>query len=145
MTPDVNVLVAAFRADHAHHRVARPWLNTALAATESGGVLQLLPMVVASFLRLVTHPKVFADPAPAELAVAFVDALLAVPGCEWLTLGEEWPQLAALCKARALAANDVPDAWIAAAVRRHGTVLVTFDRDFLNLLEPHQLTLLTAS
>ena len=30
MTPDVNVLVAAFRPDHPHHTPARAWLDDAV-------------------------------------------------------------------------------------------------------------------
>jgi predicted nucleic acid-binding protein len=32
MNPDINVLVAAARADHVHHRVASAWLDDAIAA-----------------------------------------------------------------------------------------------------------------
>jgi hypothetical protein len=53
MTPDVNVLVAASRADHPHHGVARIWLEGALYSAETGAVLTLMPMVLANFLRLV--------------------------------------------------------------------------------------------
>lgn len=80
MTPDVNVLVAASRADHPHHGVARDWLEAAVGSSETGAVLTLMPMVLASFLRLVTSPKIFQQATPIEDAVAFVDALLASPG-----------------------------------------------------------------
>jgi hypothetical protein len=56
MTPDVNVLVAASRSDHPHHRIARGWLEDAASAAASGGTLILMPMVLASFLRLVSSP-----------------------------------------------------------------------------------------
>ena len=97
MTPDVNVLVAAFHQDHAHHDVARAWLNAALQACLSGGRLRLLPMVCTSFVRSVTHAKVFTHPAPPADAIAFVDALLQSPGCDLPTLGTEWPAFAQLC------------------------------------------------
>ena len=77
MTPDVNVLIAAFRHDHTHHRAARAWFNASDAASET---LLLFPMVLASFVRLVIHPKVFVTPAPVAEAFAFVDALLAQAG-----------------------------------------------------------------
>jgi predicted nucleic acid-binding protein len=32
VTPDVNVLVAAFRTDHPHHATARSWLSDTRAA-----------------------------------------------------------------------------------------------------------------
>ena len=72
MTPDVNVLVAASRSDHPHHKVALRWLEGAVAEAAAGRGLLLLPLVVASFLRLVTHPKVFVAPTPIADAVGFV-------------------------------------------------------------------------
>jgi len=39
--------------------------------------------------------------------------------------------------------NDVPDAWIAAAVQTMGERLATFDRGFLRLLGRTELTLLS--
>jgi hypothetical protein len=69
-------------------------------------------------------------------------ALLAVPGVEMPTLGSEWPMLRQLCIAKKLAANDIPDAWLAAAVIRLGEHLVTFDTDFKKLLSRTQVTVL---
>lgn len=143
MTPDVNVLVAASRSDHPHHKTAYSCLEEALAACSDGGTLRLMPMVVASFLRLVTHPKIFVEPTPINEAVAFVDALLSVPGVEMPALGSEWPLLRELCTEKMLAANDIPDAWLAAAVSQIGEHLVTFDSDFKRLLRRTQVTVLS--
>ena len=71
MTPDVNVLVAASRADHPHHVVARRWLSGVLADCQDGQTLEILPMVATGFLRLVTHPKVFVQPTPVSEATGF--------------------------------------------------------------------------
>jgi predicted nucleic acid-binding protein len=68
MVPDVNVLVAASRSDHPQHQIARSWLNNALAACAAGASLKLPPMVVTSFLRLVTHPRFFVTPTPVQEA-----------------------------------------------------------------------------
>ena len=142
MTPDVNVLVAASRSDHPHHKPALRWLEDAVADAAAGRGLLLLPPVVASFLRLVTHPKIFVAPTPIANAVAFVDALLALPGVRMPEIGAEWPRLRDLCVAKKLAANDVPDAWLAAAVRELGDHLVTFDADFRRLLGRAEFSLL---
>lgn len=143
MTPDVNVLVAASRSDHPHHKVAYACLDGAVAACSDGGTVKLMPMVVASFLRLVTHPKIFVQPTPIKEAIDFVDALLAVPGVEMPALGTEWPLLRELCIDKTLAANDIPDAWLAAAVNQLGEHLATFDGDFRRLLRRTQLTVLS--
>ena len=142
MTPDVNVLVAASRADHPHHAVARTWLEEAVTASGAGAAFTLMPMVLASFLRLVTSPKIFRQATPIEDAVAFVDALLASPGVQLAPLGPEWPKLRQLCIDKRLGSNDVPDAWLSAAVAHRGEHLVSFDRDFRKLLARSQFTLL---
>lgn len=142
MTPDVNVLLAASRSDHPHHKVAFACLNEAIVACADGASLKLMPMVVASFLRLVTNSKIFVKPTPVQEAISFIDALLAMPGVEMPPLGVEWPLLRQLCLAKKLSANDVPDAWLAAAVIQLGEHLVTFDTDFKKLLSRTQVTVL---
>lgn len=103
-----------------------------------------MPMVLASFLRLVTSPKVFQVPTPVKDAVAFIDALLATPGVQLARLGPEWSTLRQLCLAKRLRGNDLPDAWLSSAVAQNGEHLVTFDRDFRRLLTRSQYTLLVA-
>jgi uncharacterized protein len=144
MTPDVNVLVAASRSDHPHHAVALAWLQAAIAAAPSGAVLTVMPMVVASLLRLITSPKIFRVPTPVADAVAFVDAVLAAPGVQLATLGPEWPVLRQLCIDKQLSGNALPDAWLAAAVEHTGEHLVSFDKDFKKLLKRGQFTHLGA-
>ncbi|KEF43339.1 MAG: twitching motility protein PilT [Cyanobium sp. CACIAM 14] len=142
MTPDVNVLVAASRSDHPHHRTALSWLEASLDACARGTRLRLLPMVTAGFLRLVTHPRVFLEPTPLEAAQEFLGAVLAADGVELLPLGSEWPLLDPLCRRHQLVGNTISDAWIAAAVLARQECLATFDRDFLRLLPPRRLLLL---
>jgi toxin-antitoxin system PIN domain toxin len=144
MTPDVNVLVAASRTDHPQHEVAREWLEESLGTSGTGAAFTLMPMVLASFLRLVTSPKIFLVPTPIEDAVAFVDALLATSGVQLAQLGPEWSKLHQLCLAKSLRGNDIPDAWLSSAVAQVGEHLVTFDRDFRRLLTRSQYTLLVA-
>ena len=143
MTPDVNVLVAASRSDHPHHKIAFSNLSAAIAACAEGVSLQLMPMVVASFLRLVTHPKIFVQPTPIEDAIGFLDALFVVPGVEMPPINAEWPIFRQLCIERQLAANAIPDAWLAAAIIQRGEHLVTFDAGFKRLLKRTQVTVLS--
>jgi uncharacterized protein len=144
MTPDVNVLVAASRVDHPHHAVARAWLEKTVGAADAEAGMTLMPMVLASFLRLVTSPKIFQLATPIEDAVAFVDALLASPGVRLAPLGPEWSKLRQLCLDKQLGGNELPDAWLAAAVAHLGEHLVSFDRDFRKLLARGHFTLLEA-
>jgi toxin-antitoxin system PIN domain toxin len=142
MTPDVNVLVAASRSDHPHHAPALTWLNSALDAAVMGQPVMILPMVASGFLRLVTHPKVFAQPTPYLAAQTFIQAVLKSPGVEMPRLGEEWTLFLNLCEEHGLTGNDIPDAWIAAAVMANLDHLVSFDRGFLRFLKPNHFTLL---
>jgi hypothetical protein len=59
-------------------------------------------------------------------------------------LGPEWSILRELCLNKQLSGNDVPDAWLSAAVLHAGEHLVSFDRDFRRLLPRSQFTLLSA-
>ncbi len=142
MTPDVNVLVAASRLDHPHHGPALAWLDVALEDCEKGRPLAIYPIVAAGFLRLVTHPKVFVQPTPNDAALAFLRAVLNSPGVEMPRLGTEWPVFERLCEHHRLTGNDIPDAWIAAAVLAHHDHLVSFDKGFRRFLKPKEFTLL---
>jgi toxin-antitoxin system PIN domain toxin len=142
MTPDINVLLAAALAEHPQHRPAHQWLEAAVNACGTGGRVELLPMVVAGFLRLATHPRVVARPLPIKAAIAYIDELLGIAGVEMPETGREWPTMKRLCIEGTLTANAIPDAWIAAAVSATGGHLVTFDKGFRRLLNRSQLTLL---
>lgn len=143
MAPDLNVLLAASRTDHPQHAPALHWLEQAIADCETGGSIELLPMITAGFLRLATNRKVFVAPMTIDAAVAFLDSLLSIPGVEMPELGREWPTLKQLSREHRLAANDITDAWIAAAARTLGSHLVTFDRGFARFLERREFTLLS--
>lgn len=142
MTPDVNVLVAASRADHPHHTPALAWLEEALDSCAQGRSVAVLPMVAVSYLRLVTNARVFVRPTPLLEAQAFLRAVLQVPGANMPAAGPEWPVFEHLCAEHGLQGNDIQDAWIAAAVRANREHLVTFDRGFRRWLSARELTLL---
>jgi toxin-antitoxin system PIN domain toxin len=141
MLPDVNVLVAAHHSSHPHHRIAADWLQGTL--TSANGQVMRLPMaVISGFLRLVTHPKIFSHPATAAQAVDFIDWLLDDPAVRLLDSTQEWPSLRQLVLDKAMSANQIPDAWLAAMALSLGEPFVTFDRDFRRLLPPSLLVVL---
>jgi predicted nucleic acid-binding protein len=82
-------------------------------------------------------------PTPIGAAIELIDSLLGIPGVEMPDLGREWPTLREFASAQNLSANDLTDAWIAAAVRTIGSHLVTFDRGFTRLLGRNELTVLS--
>ncbi|HEY2257087.1 MAG TPA: VapC toxin family PIN domain ribonuclease, partial [Variovorax sp.] len=77
---------------------------------------------------------------PMSEALRFIESLLEASGVEQPVLGPEWPELRALCIEKALSANDVPDAWLAAAAIHQGEHVVSFDADFRHLLSRAQFT-----
>ena len=144
MTRDVNVLIAASRRDYPHPNTAYACIAEAIAACDTGASVKLMPMVVASFLRLVTNSKIFIRPTPPEAAVKFLDALFEIPRVEMPGLGAEWPIFRQLCIDKKLTANAIPDAWLAATVIQFNEHLVTFDADFKKFLKRTQVTVLPA-
>lgn len=142
MAPDINVLLAASRTDHVHHKSAYAWLSGAITRCSSGGSIEILPIVAAGFLRLVTNSRIFINPTPSASALAFMSSLLRVPGVDFPEIGREWPALKALVAHHELTGNAIPDAWIAAAVKTLGGHLVTFDRGFSRWLSRGELTVL---
>lgn len=126
--PDVNVLVYAFRREAVDHDRYASWLSAAIVRSE----LALVETVLLGMIRIVTSPRIMADPAPTPLALRFVDALLAAPRARQLApTGATWERL------RTIVASDervrgplIPDAWLAALALSHGCRLATADRGF---------------
>jgi uncharacterized protein len=143
MIPDVNLVVAAARPDHAHHDVAKAWWLDAIQTATEARSIQLLPVVVSGFLRIVTHPKLFAVPSAIDAATAHIDALLALPNVAILDAQPRWSDFRQLCNDKLLKGNAIPDAWIAATVSVVNGHLVTFDRDFRKLLKRSQVTIIS--
>ncbi len=127
--PDVNVLAYAFRAESMQHEVYADWLAHLVAGDDE---LALNDQVLGGFLRIVTNRRIYADPAPVTVAVAFVDALRAARRARWLPAGQaSWERFGQLVRAdRQLGGNLVPDAHLAATALVHGCSLATTDRGF---------------
>ena len=143
MTPDVNVLVSAYRPDHPHHLPSRSWLDDTVREAANGRAsLQLLGMVVTDFVRITTHPKIFHEIDPLQDVTDFLDSLLSCAGVQFQGHGPVWPYFKELCLTQQVRGNLVSDAWIAATVMQSGETLCTFDRDFTRLLPSNQLILL---
>ncbi len=125
---DVNVLVNAFRDDVERHAEHRAWLVEAAADDE---LLGLPSASIDGFLRVVTHPKVFARPAPITDAVAFADALLRGARVVEVRPGAQHRRiLHDLVTELGLRGNDVPDASLAALAIERGATFWSSDRGF---------------
>lgn len=75
-SPDVNVLVSAFRTDAPQRDLGRSWLEQALSSDK---LLAITELVLSGVLRVLTHPKVFNPPTPLTEAVSFTRSLLTHP------------------------------------------------------------------
>ncbi len=125
---DVNVLVYAHREDTPDHSRFRDWLETAINGDAAFGVSDL---VLSGFLRVVTHPRVFASPTPLDLALAFVEQIRTRPNAVPVRPGERhWTIFARLCRQAGARGNLIPDAYLAALAIESGCEWVTTDRDF---------------
>jgi hypothetical protein len=85
-----------------------------------------------SYLRIATHPRVFARPLSPDEALANVRALLRLPRVRVLTEEDGFLDVyREVAGAFAVRGNLVPDAHLVALLRQHGVrTLYTVDSDF---------------
>jgi uncharacterized protein len=126
--PDVNVLLYAFRSDAENHAAHRTWLEGVLNGEMAYGIS---PQVLASVIRLATHPRIFARPSRLADALAFASVLLEQPHCQIIQPGpRHWEIFTVLCRRANTNGNLVQDAWLAALAIESGCEWITTDRDF---------------
>lgn len=126
--PDVNVLLYAVDATSPRHAAARTWLERVLSGTET--VAFAWPALVG-FVRLSTHPAVFAAPLEPAQAFDLIDVWLAQPMVIVAHPGDRHHVIMRqLLEPLGSAANLVPDAHLAAIAIEHGATLASSDRDF---------------
>lgn len=130
---DVNIVVAASRDDHAHHRRAAPWLTEVSAGPERFTVPD---GVWASFIRLVTNRRIFPVPTPTTTAFAFARTVRSAPSYQSVPPGERHLEIfERLCVEGQAAGDLVPNAYLAALAIDQGATLASFDRDFTRFEE----------
>ena len=125
---DVNLWVHAFRKDSPFHKKAKQELEIAL---HEGSQFLFSPYASASFLRLVTNPKIFVQPSRYEEAWEFIDFLANHPLAYFGDVDRiSFGIFKHICLVNELAGNEVPDAVFAALAIRYDSVFVTADRGF---------------
>jgi hypothetical protein len=126
---DTNVLVYAHREELPKHEVA---YTTLVDLAEGEAVWGIPVFCLTEFVRVVTHPRLFAPPYTAEEACAAVARLLASPSLRVLHPGQTFLERFADAVREADAVGNLAfDAQIVAVCREAGvTSLVTEDRDF---------------
>jgi uncharacterized protein len=125
---DVNVLLYASDRSSDRHDAARDFLESCAAQPD---VLCLTWPTVMAYLRIVTHPSIFAAPLTPEEAFANVSALLSLPQVR--VVSEEDGFLDSYAHVTAdvvVRGNLVPDAHVAAILFQNGVkTLYSNDRD----------------
>jgi toxin-antitoxin system PIN domain toxin len=125
---DVNLWVYAFRSDSPFHQVARAELD---GASRTRDAFLFCPHVAASFLRLVTNARIFAQPSRPEEAWAFIDVLESREDSVQAEIDSmTYGIFKHLCLIAKATGNDVPDALLASIGIRHDATLVTLDGGF---------------
>lgn len=126
---DTNVLVYAHNESSAKHEAARRRL-TELADSPARWAIPVF--CVGEFLRVMTHPRLFDPPVPADRACAMLERLLESPSLAVLVPGDRYFALLAAAVREANAVGNLAvDAQIVALCCEHGVrELLTEDRDF---------------
>lgn len=125
---DVNVLVRAHKEGTDQHAAYHRWLLEVLHDDAAFGMSDL---VLNSFVRVVTHPKIFDMPSTLNDAFTFADTIRNRPNCVRIEPGpRHWGIFEQLCREADARGNLVTDAWLAALAIESGSEWITTDRDF---------------
>jgi toxin-antitoxin system PIN domain toxin len=126
---DVNILLYASDTSSPKHAEAIRFLKQ--RASDPDLFCIAWPTLIA-FLRIATHPRIFAEPLSPDDALGNVESLLSLPRVRLLSEGEGFLEVYREVTARfPVRGNLVPDAQLAALLRQHGVRrLYTVDRDF---------------
>ena len=125
---DVNVLIYAHREEVPDHTECRSWLEDLIHGPQAYGIADL---VLSSFLRIVTHTRIFDPPSPLDTALTFADQIRDRPNRVAIEPGaRHWEIFTRLCRDVKCRGNLVPDAYLAALAIESGSEWITTDRDF---------------
>jgi toxin-antitoxin system PIN domain toxin len=125
---DVNVLIYAADRRSADHDRYHRWLSELVEGPEPFGAFDL---VLSSFVRIATHPKIFTTPWKTTHAIDFVSRIRGASNCIVVRPGaRHWDIFVDLCRRVGARSNVVPDAYLAALAIESGCEWITTDRGF---------------
>lgn len=125
-TVDANILVYAANDAAPEQRVARELLERLAAGP---ALVYMLWPTLLGFLRIATHPSIFASPLTPDEAAANIESLIERPNVR--TVGEGasfWSSFRSVAAESPTRGNAVPDAHLVALMREHGVATI-FSRD----------------
>jgi uncharacterized protein len=126
---DANILLYASDRASARHVLARDFVESCAAGPE---ILCLTWPTLMSYLRIATHPRIFAAPLSPDEALGNVSALVGLPHVRAVSeldgFLDAYKKVAGEIPVRG---NLVPDAHVAAILLQHGVrTIYSNDRDF---------------
>lgn len=126
---DVNVLLHASDTSSPKHSEAIRFLEQRASDPD---LFCIAWSTLIAYLRISTHPRIFARPLSPGEALGNVESLLSLPRVHALSEGEGFLEIYHEVTAHfPVRGNLVPDAHLAALLRQHGVRrLYTLDRDF---------------
>jgi len=139
---DVNVLLYASDTSSPKHAEAIRFLKQRASDPD---LFCIAWSTLIAYLRIATHPRIFARPLSPDDALGNVESLLSLPHVRMLSEGEGFLESYRGVTAHfPVRGNLVPDAHLAALLRQHGVgKLYTVDRDlrkfdFLDVADPFE-------
>lgn len=125
---DVNVLIHAHRRENRGHEFYRAWVADMLG---DGATFLYCEWILAAFVRIVTHRRIYRTPTPIDTALAFTaeirnreNGIAIMPGAR------HWEIFTGVCRQPDVAGNLVPAAYLAALAIEADAEWVTTDVDF---------------
>jgi toxin-antitoxin system PIN domain toxin len=106
----------------------RNWIEDVVAGPYAYAIS---PQVLASVIRIATHPRIHARPSRLSDVMAFANSIIAPAHCQLVQPGpRHWEIFTVLCDHASASGNLVQDAWLAALAIETGCEWITIDKDF---------------
>ena len=128
LVPDVSILIYAHREDEKCNEAYARWLKTLVDGAEP---FALSVLVAVGFVRIVTNCRIYEDPTPLPVALAFIEQMTSHPRCRTAIPSEPHRgEVIRFCRAASATGKLVADAQHAALAISEGCTWVTRDSDF---------------
>jgi uncharacterized protein len=125
---DVNVLVYAASLESSHHKTLHKWWEAAMNGDETIG---LCWQTLTGFIRVMTHPRIVANPVPLKDCVDRVNLWIDHRTTQLISESENhWSAYQSLMLDSNAVGKLSTDAYLAALAISRGATLVSCDADF---------------
>lgn len=126
---DVNIFVYAFREELPNHKIIKQWLEQKLLKETQ---FAYSDFIFSSFLRIVTHHKIFKTVVTLEKSLEFIAQIKKQTNSVKIEAGEQhWNIFLELCRETNAQGNLIPDAYIAALALEYNCDFFSTDNGFM--------------